>query len=310
LSRVLETRLRLGRGRATALVYLILLAVLIATLALLIPIVVEQLDNLNVDVTTLVDEAEALLGRQVVVAGIRLDLGEVLTQVGQVLSGLLQPVFGRTLGIAVDVLSSVLWAVFIFVVSFYLVRDRSRLAESFDSLWPPAGRSEGAALRQEIDGVWRAYFVGQLALAVVVTLIFAAVGLIVGLPFPLAMAVLAGLLEFVPSVGHGIWMVVAALLMLIHGSTWLPLPPWAAAALIVAIHLVFQQVDLNVLIPRLVGRRVRLHPAVVIVGVFAGAIAAGVLGVVLAAPVIATARVAGRFLRAHLVDDGTAGARV
>jgi predicted PurR-regulated permease PerM len=116
------------------------------------------------------------------------------------------------------------------------------------------------------------------------------------------MAALAGILEFVPSLGHGIWMVSAGLLMLIHGSTWLPVPPWAAAALIVALHLVFQQVDLNYLIPRLVGRRVRLHPAVVIVGVFAGAIAAGVLGVVLAAPVIATARVLGRFLRAHLYD--------
>ena len=103
-------------------------------------------------------------------------------------------------------------------------------------------------------------------------------------------------------------MVTAAVLMLIHGSTWLPLPHWAAAVLIVGIHLVFQQVDLNYLIPRLIGRRVRLHPAVVIVGVFAGAIAAGVLGVVLAAPVIATARVVGRFLRAHLYDGEAAPA--
>jgi len=133
--------------------------------------------------------------------------------------------------------------------------------------------------------------------------IFAFVGVLVGLPFPLAMAALAGLLEFLPSVGHGIWMVTAALLMLFHGSTWLPIPAWAAAALIVGIHLVFQQVDLNILIPRLVGRRVRLHPIVVIIGVLSGAAVAGILGVVLAAPVIASAMLIGRYLKANLYDE-------
>jgi predicted PurR-regulated permease PerM len=307
-SLMIERRLRIGRGWATALVYLILLAALVVALALLIPLVVEQLDKLNLDVQTMMGEAETFLGREIVLAGVRIDVGELLTQTARALSGLLEPVFGRTLGIAFDVLSSVLWIVFIIVIAFYFVRDRRRLAESFDALWQPALRSEAGELRQEVDGVWRAFFVGQILLALVVTLLFAVVGALVGLPFPLAMAALAGLLEFIPSLGHGIWMVTAALLMLIHGSSVLPGPPWVAAALIVALHLVFQQFDLNYLIPRLVGRRVRLHPAVVIVGVFGGAIAAGVLGVVLAAPVIATARVVGRHLRAHLYDGEPAPA--
>jgi len=308
LSRALEHRLRIGRGWAIALVYLLFLAALAAALALLIPLLVEQLAKLHLDLQATLLDVEGLLGREVVLAGVRFDIGEFLGQSAQALSGLLEPVFGRTLGIAVDVASSVLWLVFIVVVAFYFVRDRSRLAQAFDSLWPAALRPEAVSLRQEVDAVWRAFFVGQILLAFVVALLFAVVGAIVGLPFPLAMAALAGLLEFVPSLGHGIWMVTAALLMLIHGSTWLPIPPWAAAMSIVGIHLVFQQVDLNFLIPRLIGRRVRLHPAVVIVGVFAGAIAAGVMGVVLAAPTIATARVVGRFLRTHLYDGEAASA--
>jgi predicted PurR-regulated permease PerM len=310
VSRALEERLRISRGWAIALVYLLFLVALAAALALLIPVLVEQLAKLNLDVQTILSDVEVLLGREIVLAGVRFDVGELLGQSAQALSGLLEPVFGRTLGIAVDVVSSALWLVFIVIVAFYFVRDRRQLTEAYASLWPAALRSEAVDLRQEVDAVWRAFFVGQILLAFVVALVFAVVGALVGLPFPLAMAVLAGLLEFVPSLGHGIWMVTAAVLMLIHGSTWLPLPHWAAAVLIVGIHLVFQQVDLNYLIPRLIGRRVRLHPAVVIVGVFAGAIAAGVLGVVLAAPVIATARVVGRFLRAHLYDGEAAPAAV
>jgi predicted PurR-regulated permease PerM len=277
--------------------------VLVAVLALVIPRAVEQVGNLNLDVRSMMVDVQAFLGTRIVVAGVSLDLGQLLSQAAQALSGVLQPVFGRTLGIAFDVLSSVLWIVFILIVSFYFTRDRRRLAEAFDSLWPPSHRTEAAHLRLEVDAVWRAFFIGQIGLALTVAVIFAVVGVVIGLPFPLAMAGLAGLMEFLPSLGHGIWLVTAALLMLIHGSTWLPIPPWAAAAIVVALHLVFQQVDINLLIPRLVGRRVRLHPVVVIIGVFAGAIAAGVLGVVLAAPVIATARVIGTFLRVNLYGE-------
>ncbi|HMK09346.1 MAG TPA: AI-2E family transporter [Anaerolineales bacterium] len=304
LSSFFEAHLHLGRGWATGLVYLLLLVALAVALGVLIPIVVEQLTNLNLDAQSTIDRVAVLLGRPVVLAGVKVDLAQVLAQATRALSGVLEPVFGRTLGIAFDLLSSVLWVVFIVVVSFYFVRDRARLQQAYDSMWPSAVREEGVRLRQDVDAVWRAFFIGQVLLALVVTVLFAVIGVVVGLPFPLVMAVLAGLLEFLPSLGHGLWMLTAGLLMLIHGSSWLPIPPWAAAALIVAIHLVFQQVDLNYLIPRLVGRRVRLHPAVVIVGVFAGAIAAGVLGVVLAAPMIASARVLGTFLRSHLYDVG------
>jgi predicted PurR-regulated permease PerM len=116
------------------------------------------------------------------------------------------------------------------------------------------------------------------------------------------MAVLAGLLEFVPSIGHGIWLTLASLLVLFQGSTWIPLQNWIVMLIVIGLHVIFMQVDLNILIPRIIGRRVHLHPLVVILGILAGAALAGVLGVVLAAPTIATSRVLGRYLMAGLFD--------
>jgi predicted PurR-regulated permease PerM len=72
--------------------------------------------------------------------------------------------------------------------------------------------------------------------------------------------------------------------------------------IVLGLHVVFQQVDLNYLIPRIIGRRVHLHPMVVILGIVAGALLAGVLGVLLAAPTIASARLLGRYLKAYLFD--------
>jgi hypothetical protein len=126
-------------------------------------------------------------------------------------------------------------------------------------------------------------------LALVVAAIMTLLSLAVGMPYALAMGALAGLLEFLPSIGHGIWLFTASILLFFQGSTWIPVPNWAAMVLVIGLHIVFQQVDLNYLIPRIIGRRVRLHPLVVILGIVAGATVAEVLGVMLAAPTIASA---------------------
>jgi len=80
------------------------------------------------------------------------------------------------------------------------------------------------------------------------------------------------------------------------------LPNWVFALIIVGLHIVFQQFDLNYLIPRIIGRQVHLPPLVVILGIVAGAATAGVLGVLLAAPTVASARVLGRYIFANLSD--------
>ena len=72
--------------------------------------------------------------------------------------------------------------------------------------------------------------------------------------------------------------------------------------IIIGLHLVFQQFDLNYLIPRIIGSRLHLPPLVVILGIVSGAILAGVLGIPLAAPIIASARVIGGYIYANLFD--------
>jgi predicted PurR-regulated permease PerM len=72
--------------------------------------------------------------------------------------------------------------------------------------------------------------------------------------------------------------------------------------IVMALHLVYQQFDLNYLIPRIIGRSVHLPPLVVILGIVSGAVLAGVLGIFLAAPTIASARVLGRYIFSNLFD--------
>jgi predicted PurR-regulated permease PerM len=261
-----------------------------------------QSADLNLNVRRFLSGVEALLGRRVVVAGFRIDLQQAIEQAAVSFQGLIEPLFSQTLLFAVEAISSLIWVVFIIVVSFYLVKDSSALFAWLARLTPSGYRQDFIRLRSEINLIWSAFLRGQLTLALVVALIFTGAGFAIGLPYALAMGVLAGLLEFLPSLGHGIWMIIAILLALFAGSTWLPIPNWAFALIIGGLHIFFQQFDLNYLIPRIIGRRVQLPPLVVILGIVTGALIAGVLGVVLAAPTIASARVLGRYIYANLLD--------
>ena len=297
-----QRRLRIRRGLGILLAYLVMIAVLTALPMVLIPPLATQSTQFNMDIQRFLRAAESLLAGQYNIAGQVINVDAIFQQAIGSLQGVLEPVFGQTLGFVIDVLTSLVWIIFILVISIYLIKDWLLLRAWLEDLTPPAYRGDFQRLREEINFIWSSFFRGQLVLALVVATIFTTAGFILGLPFALTMGVLAGLLEFFPSVGHGIWLVIASLLALFAGSTWLPLPNWIFMLMIIGLHLVYQQFDLNYLIPRIIGRSVHLHPAIVILGIVAGAVFAGVLGVLLAAPTIASLRVLVRYIYANLFD--------
>lgn len=302
LTALFQKRLHIPRVLAILLSYILLIVILITLPLLIVPPLAAQLAALNLDVQRFLLALEALLGHQYVIGGQIVDLQAVFQQLVGSLQGFAEPVFGQTLNFVLDVITSLIWVVFIFVVSFYLIKDNEQVRQWLESLVPPDYNADYVQLREEIGHIWGAFFRGQVVLALVVALIFTIIGFILGLPFALAMGVFAGLMEFLPSLGHVIWLTTASLLALFIGSATLPIPNWVFMLLIIGLHLVFEQFDLNYLIPRIIGRSVHLPPVVVILGIVGGAAVAGVLGILLAAPTIASARVVGRYIYANLFD--------
>jgi predicted PurR-regulated permease PerM len=297
-----QTKLKIKRVLSITLTYILLLAVTLLIPVVIIPILGPQVKGLNLDFQQISQEVQTLLGQQFLFYGKIIDVSVLLNQLSTGLRGLVEPFVGQTFSLVIEVVTSIVWVVFIFVVSFYLIKDNAKLQNWLEHLMPPSYLNDYRIIRDEINQIWSSFFRGQLVLGFVVACIFSVVGLLIGLPFALGMGILAGLLEFLPSIGHGIWLVTASILALTFGSTWLPLPNWVFTLVIIGLHVFYQQFDLNYLMPRIIGRRVQLPPLVVILGIVAGAVLAGVLGILLAAPTIASARVIGRYIYANLLD--------
>jgi predicted PurR-regulated permease PerM len=297
-----QARVHLPRVLIILLTYIVLIAIIVTIPMLIIPRMGENLEPLQINPQQMITSIESALAQEYRVAGFTIHPSALADQLIGILQGLLQPVVGQTVNLVKNIITSMIWIIFIILVSIYLIKDGSKLEAWITSHLPPSFLQDYHWIQDEINQIWGAFFRGQLLLSSTVAIIFMVAGLILGLPYALAMGVLAGILEFLPSIGHGIWLVIASLLAFFLGSNWIPIPHWAFMLIVIGLHLFFEQFDLNYLIPRIVGRSVHLPPLVVILGIVSGALLAGVLGIPLAAPTIASFRVIGRYIFANLFD--------
>jgi predicted PurR-regulated permease PerM len=298
----IQARVHLPKVLIILFTYIILASIIVTIPIVIIPRLGENLEPLQFNPQQIITPIESALAQEYHVAGFTFHPSALVGQLLSALQGLLQPIVGQTVNLVKNIITSLIWIIFIILVSIYLIKDGSKLEAWFTSHLPPTFLPDYRWIRDEINQIWGAFFRGQLLLSTIVAIIFMIAGLILGLPYALAMGILAGILEFLPSIGHGIWLVIASLLAFFLGSTWIPLPHWIFMLIIIGLHFIFEQFDLNYLIPRVIGRNVHLPPLVVILGIVSGALLAGVLGIPLAAPTIASFRVIGRYIFANLFD--------
>ncbi len=183
------------------------------------------------------------------------------------------------------------WLVLVPILAFFLLRDADRFRQSVLGLFPRRRlRWRGDVFFEDVNRTLAGYIRAQLFAALVMALICAAGFLLLGVPYGLLLAVVAGLLECVPLVGPLVIATVATTLTAFDSSS---------GALAVALFLIVVRVLQDyVIYPKLVGREMPLHPMAVILAILCGGEIAGLAGIFLAVPVLAVCTVAFRHWRA------------
>jgi predicted PurR-regulated permease PerM len=179
---------------------------------------------------------------------------------------------------------------FVFLASIYISLDAHTFRSAFLNAIPAAYQPEISILLARVERLWNNFFHGELILMLVVGAM-TTIGLTaLGMPGALYLGIIAGLLEIIPNLGPIIATVPAVIVALIQGSAYLPISHLAFAGLIILFYILVQQVENNLIVPRVLGAAVELPPLIVMIGVVVGASVGGILGALLATPVIATGR--------------------
>jgi len=296
-------RTRFPRTTAVVLLYLVVIILLALLPILLAPSLIKQLKAVDLDLRQIGEDFDRFLDQPLFLLGYRLEFEKTWQQVRGALESLISPIASRTVSVLLDAVTSLVWLVFILVISFYILKDQPVIMRYVHHLIPPRYQVDVHLLGAEINSIWNTFFRGQLILSLVVGFVVGIATAAVGLRNAVALGALAGALEVLPNIGPTIAAIPAVLIAFFQGSTYLPLPPFWFALLVTGLYVLIQQVENNYLVPRIIGRSLNLHPLVMIVAVVAGANLAGVLGALLAAPTLASLRVLAGYAYRKLLDQ-------
>ena len=282
-------------------VYLAGLSLTIAFLATVIPLAVEETGHFIEGIPDLYNNARGTIESlneeytRRVPENVRVEIQAAMEGVSAVVVSAASGVLARTAAGVQHTLSIVIGLAIMPIFLFYLLRDQEELSEGFFSMLHPSLRRHVRNILAIADRTVGAYMRGQLILGVFVG-VFVFIGLaVMGIPFSVLLGIISGVTELLPVVGPILGAIPGLLVTLATSPEkffW-----------VLILYVAVQQVENAVLVPRIQGQAVHLHPVVVMVVLIVGSEVAGIWGMVVAVPLAGVAKdVFGYFLSEWRVE--------
>ncbi len=288
MPRALKER-NLARPVAILLVYLFGLALIVASLLTIVPPIIGQVQSLYENLPDLYEEARLLVDqglaeyRDVIPPALQQRFERNLQGFDPMV--VLDPILGGTLqavGAVRNFVSSLVgWIVIPFWL-FFILNDNAGFLKGTMRLVPQEFRADAEGIRVIIDKVLSGYIRGQLLVALEIGVLSFIGLLLVGVEYSLLLGLIAGIFGVIPFIGA----ILGALPAIVVAFLQEPrLALWA-----ILVFVVVQQIDNIIFSPRIMGRSVALHPAIIMVAIVVGTSLFGALGAIIAVPLTAVLR--------------------
>ena len=170
------------------------------------------------------------------------------------------------------------------VLAFYFLIDLPSVQQRLVEVFPEDRRSEAAFIGRQVNTALGGFLRGQLVVALIVGILLSIGYRIIGLEFWLIIGLVGGLLNIVPFLGPWVGGALGVLVAISTGDVSIAI--WA-----IVVAVVVQQIDNNFISPTVLRATVRLHPTVTLLSLVLGGAFAGVWGVIVAVPLMATIKI-------------------
>jgi predicted PurR-regulated permease PerM len=271
-----------SRTLATSISFLIIVLILGAFCADVIPHLARQTTTFIKDVPHIVQEArnkQTNLGKFINHYHLQSSINNYSTQ----LSGHLHNITGTVLSTISSVASSFFTIIAILVLTFMMLVEGPYWTSKLNTLIPSEHREHGNKLATDMYKVIRGYVNGQVALAAITAVLLAPMLFILHISNPVALIVLIFITSLIPLIGHMIGVVIVTIVALFHS-------PWAAL-IIFAYFVLYMQIESYIIQPKIQANTTNLSPLLVFASVVIGVTFGGLLGGLVAIPVMGCLRV-------------------
>ena len=234
----------------------------------------------------------------------KFDLNDLSTR----LLSFVEPLVGQTgtfLGaLAGGAASAIGWTLFILTVSYFIMSESSGLREDLLMIDIPGYKADFQRLGSELSRIWNAFLRGQIIIFLLALIIYSILLPAMGVRYAIGIAFLAGLAKFLPYIGPAITWIIMALVTFFQPTKPFGLQDHALTYMLIVV-ITTSVIDWfmdNFITPRIMARTLKVHPAAVLVAAIIAANLLGLLGVIIAAPFLATFLLLGRYIMRKMFD--------
>jgi len=325
--RFLHRRLRLPRWISLGFGYLVVLIVSLLLIAILAVGVTQSLAGIDFGAvrSTTEDVAEWFVDWSdgLVVFGVSVDMTEITNPIrewladsaaegggtsgikitGEQLQTVLGGAFNSIRTVTGLVTAMVMSALITLMIAIYLNAESTKLHRWIERTVPPGYERDAALLADRTGAVWRGYIYGQLINSLITGVMLFIVLALVGVQGAFLMGVIMMLFNMIPTFGPIIAAFPGVIAALVGGSNrWPELNHFWFALIVAGIYVVVVQAQANIIAPKVMGKAVRLSPVIIMVSLIVGFNIAGLIGSLLAVPIVATIKELVAYLYAKVVD--------
>jgi predicted PurR-regulated permease PerM len=287
---------RVPRWLAILLVYLSIAAGIFGIGLLIVPPLVDGIEDLSADLPGYVDDLRH--NETFRDYDDRYQITEKLTQQAEELPSKLGDAAGTLRDVTVGVFTRFVQLFSILVITFFLVKDGHRLLEFLYRQVPPERARRLRMIADDVSDAIAGYVFGNFVISILAGLVTYVTLRILDVPFATPLAILFGFFDLIPLVGATLGGILVGIVVAFVDFP-VGLIIWAAVLIL------YQQVENNLIQPLVYGRAVQLHPLIVIVAILIGAALVGVLGALVAIPAAAAVQAVIRdYWRFHQSDRG------
>jgi len=294
--------LRIPRAASVIGLFAVLGGIVTAALLTLIVPAVQQAQALISNPEIIVNAATGLLDRaqRLPYVGERIANleGDALTRFARQNAPPTQAVLNTALGFVggvFGVFGAILNLFLLVIVSIYLLIDKERITGAALGMIPGTVRDQVVELLEAVESAVVKFVKGQLLLSVIMGVVGWAIAISTGTDYALLIGLWVGLMEFIPVLGAFLGAIPAVVIALISSPV--------QALIVAGLFLVAQQIEGNILVPRIMGGSVGVHPLWVLFAVLAGTALYGIVGAIFALPVVAIISATIRYLRGTLIFE-------